>query len=453
MKTYRHTSLILLLLAWALVPAQAAGGLKAGVGKAVITPAQDMWLAGYAARTAPSDGKIHDLYAKALAFEDETGARSVILTTDLLGLPRSFVSGLAREAQSRFELPRERLIVAFSHTHSGPVIGGDRLFEMYGLDEEQSRRAKEYTASLPVLLLKAMEDALSDLEPCRIEWGKGRAGFATNRRVYTVHGMSGGANPIGPVDHDVPVLKISRGDGSIKAVLHGYACHNTTLSGQQFCGDYSGFSQQYIEDRLPGAAALFVAGCGGDANPLPRGKVEQARQYGEELGAAVLGVVRQKLLEVRGPIVARFEEIPLAFSDPPPRSEIEKKLDHPNVYEQRRARRLLQTMDEEGELPAKYPYAVQFWRIGDSLQMPVLAGEVVVDYALQLKHDLGREHTWVIAYANDFVAYIPSIRVLREGGYEGGDSMVYFGHHGPWKASIEADILSTVRRFSEETRR
>jgi hypothetical protein len=144
-----------------------------------------------------------------------------------------------------------------------------------------------------------------------------------------------------------------------------------------------------------------------------------------------------------------FEEIPLAFSPGPSRDEIEKQLDSINVYEQRRARQLLQKLDEHGALPAVYPYPVQFWRIGNSLQIPVLAGEVVVDFALRLKHDLGRKSTWVIAYANDFVAYIPSIRILREGGYEGGGSMVYFGHHGPWAPSIEPDILNTIHRISE----
>src|SRR3954447_17266464 len=98
------------------------GALKAGVGKITLTPAEDMWLAGYAARTSPSTGKVHDLYAKALAFEDEAGVRSVILTTDLLGLPRAVALQVAAAARARFGLTRERLILTFSHTHCGPVI-------------------------------------------------------------------------------------------------------------------------------------------------------------------------------------------------------------------------------------------------------------------------------------------------------------------------------------------
>ncbi len=430
----------------------ASGELKVGAGRAVITPDQNLWLAGYAARTAPSDGKIQDLFAKALAFEDETGAKSVLISTDLIGLSREFVQGLAIQVQQQFGIPRERLAVTFSHTHCGPVLAGDRLVDMYGLDAEYTKRSEEYTAQLPNRLLEAIRMALANLEPSRVEWGLGRAGFAMNRRQYTTNGVVGGPNPIGPVDQDVPVLKISRPDGSVKALVHGYACHNTTLSVQKFCGDYAGFSQAYLEERLPGATVLFVAGCGADANPEPRRKLELAQQYGEELGVAVLSTTRHKLAEVHGPIRACFEEIALPFSTPPTRATIEKNLSSSNIYEQRRARRLLQTLDSGGSLPATYPYAVQFWRFGDSLAMPILSGEVVSDYSLRLKYELGRERTWVVAYANDFVAYIPSLRVLREGGYEGGDSMVYFGHHGPWAPPLEELIVGAVHRLAQKTR-
>jgi hypothetical protein len=62
---------------------------RAGVASVVITPQQSMWMAGYVARTKPSDGKVHDLHAKAIALEDFQGGRLIIVTVDLLGIPRS----------------------------------------------------------------------------------------------------------------------------------------------------------------------------------------------------------------------------------------------------------------------------------------------------------------------------------------------------------------------------
>ncbi len=425
----------------------AAGEFKVGVGKVVITPTQDMWLAGYAARSKPSEGKLHDLYAKALAIEDETGARTVLVTSDLIGVPAALVNEVARRAREKFELPRERLMVTVSHTHSGPVLQ-DRLQHMYGLDETQTRLLVEYSKTLPTLFLQAIEGALKDLQPGRVEWGVGRAGFAVNRRQYTLGGVINASNPIGPVDHDVPVLKVSRPDGSIKAVVHGYACHNTTLNLQKFSGDYAGFAQAYLEAKLPGATALFVCGCGGDANPLPRGTVELAQKYGAELAEAVLAVVKQPLTELMGPIRVAFKEVSLGLSPPPTRTEVEKQLLDLNIYIQRRAKVLLKTLDEKGELPTTYPYPVQVWQFADGMQMIALGGEVVVDYSLRLKYELGRERTWVIGYANDVCAYIPSLRVLREGGYEGAESMIYYGHHGPWAPTIEENILRTVHELA-----
>ena len=58
-------------------------GWKAGVASVIITPEESMWMAGFAARTRPSEGKLHELWAKALVFEDAAGKKAVLITTDL----------------------------------------------------------------------------------------------------------------------------------------------------------------------------------------------------------------------------------------------------------------------------------------------------------------------------------------------------------------------------------
>jgi len=72
------------------------------------------------------------------------------------------------------------------------------------------------------------------------------------------------------------------------------------------------------------------------------------------------------------------------------------------------------------KLMTEFPYLVQTWTFGGDLAMVMLAGEVVVDYSLRLKREFDSERMWVNAYVNDRPCYIPSERVLREGGYEGG---------------------------------
>ena len=52
---------------------------------------------------------------------------------------------------------------------------------------------------------------------------------------------------------------------------------------------------------------------------------------------------------------------------------------------------------------------------------------------------------WVAGYANDTMAYIPSLRVLKEGGYEGESAMLYYGRPSPWADTIEEQIVTTVQ--------
>ena len=96
---------------------------RAGAAKTDITPREPIWMAGYGARTHPSEGVRQPLFVKALALEDQTGAKSVIVTSDLLGFPRVVAEPIARECQTKLGLSRERLALNSSHTHSGPVIG------------------------------------------------------------------------------------------------------------------------------------------------------------------------------------------------------------------------------------------------------------------------------------------------------------------------------------------
>ncbi|HXY37162.1 MAG TPA: neutral/alkaline non-lysosomal ceramidase N-terminal domain-containing protein, partial [Planctomycetaceae bacterium] len=97
---------------------------KAGTAKAVITPKEPLWMAGYAARTAPANGTLHDVYVRVLALEDADGHRAVIVSTDLLGIPRSISQNVCRALAAKFGLSRESIMLNASHTHSGPVLRG-----------------------------------------------------------------------------------------------------------------------------------------------------------------------------------------------------------------------------------------------------------------------------------------------------------------------------------------
>jgi hypothetical protein len=449
----RILSIAALLLVGCAVAAAQDKPLKAGVAVKVITPPELMWMAGYASRTKPAEGKVHELYAKALALEDAAGSKLVLVTTDLIGLPRSLAEKVAAEVQQKTGLARERLMLSSSHTHCGPVLR-DNLIDMYALSPDEAKKVEAYSDKLRGWLVEIVVAALADLKPARLAHGKGTARFAVNRREPTPKGIINGRNPEGPVDHDVPVLKVESPEGKLRAVVFGYACHNTTLQFYQWCGDYAGFAQAYLEEKYPGTTALYWIGTGGDANPLPRGTVELCRKYGKELGEAVEGVLNGTATPIKGPFAARLAFISLPLDELPAKEKLQADSLSKNHALKTRAARLLKTLEANGKLDDHYPhYPVQVWALGKEVLWISLGGEVVVDYNLRLKKELaGGPAIWITGYANDVMAYIPSARVLKEGGYEADSSMIYYGFPTRWAPAIEDKIVTKVHELVKEAK-
>jgi hypothetical protein len=417
---------------------------KAGAARAIITPQKSLWMAGYASRKKPSEGVAQDLYVKALALEDHSGKRAVLVTSDLVGLPASVSHPIAERVEKQHHLRRNQLLLSSSHTHGGPVVG-HMLGSMYPMSPQQWADVEAYTAELEDKIVNLVGASLKALRPARLVFGHGEAGFGMNRRARTGAEIVIGVNKDGPVDHDVPVLRVDDLHGKLRAVVFGYACHNTTgQDSMLFSGDYAGFAQAWLEKHHPGATALFVEGCGGDANPYPRGSIALAQQHGEELAAAVEKGLAGDLKPVHGPLETAYEEVPVAFAMPPSREELQAQLESKDVYHRNWAGAMLKILERDGHLPTEYPYPVEVWQFSQDLTLIALGGEVVVDYDLRLKKELGAEKLWVAGYSNDVFAYIPSLRVLKEGGYEGGGAMIYYGQPGPFAPSIEETIIGKV---------
>jgi hypothetical protein len=432
----------LLLLAVSFAAALPAQSWRAGAAKAVITPRTSVWMAGYGSRDKPSQGVSQELQAKALAIEDPQGMRVVIVTTDLIGFVRDVTETIADQARQRFGLPRNRLVITSSHTHTGPTLGNS-LRVMYDLTPEQAQAVEDYTRYLEQQVVAVIGQAIANLGTAQLSFHRSQAAFAMNRREPTSQSVKIGVNPKGPVDHDVPVLQVSAPDGKLLAVLFSYACHNTTLTGNhyEFHGDYAGEAQARFESKHPGAVALFMMGCGADANPQPRGELSNAQRNGEELAAAVENAVGKDGRQVEGRLRAELTHFPIPLAPAPSRSEFEARLNDSDPFLRRHAAMQLELLKRDGHSPRDYSYPLQAVQLGNTVTLVALGGEVVVGYALQLKQRLGEETTWPVGYANDVFAYIPTRQILSEGGYEADRSQIYYGMPGPWAPAIEATIL------------
>lgn len=429
---------------------RAADTWRVGVAKVPITPLRPMWMAGYASRKRPADSQQTELWAKAMVLEDAQKQRAVLITLDLIGVDRDFALPLRQRIAEKLKLNLAQVMVCISHTHSGPVVAKNlRPMHYLMLDEEQRKRVDEYARSLEQAVLQVVDVARMRLAPVTLSHASGTCPVAVNRRTNKepeVPALREQGALLGPSDHDVPVLAARNAAGELIAVVFGYACHATVLDGFSWSGDYPAYAQLAIEAQHPSAVAMFWAGCGADQNPLPRRKQELAEKYGQQLADAVEKTLAGDPQPVAPSLRASYAEIDLPLGKLPTREELSAQAKDTNLFIAARAKHHLAELAAGRALAQSYPYPIANWKLGDEVDWVFLGGEVVVDYALRLKTERHAKNTWVTAYANDVMAYIPSRRVLAEGGYEGGGAMVYYGLPTVWSETVEETIVNAVKK-------
>jgi neutral ceramidase len=426
---------------------EATNGWKAGISRAIITPGDSIWLAGYASRTHPSEGILADLWVKILAIQDAKGKKAVLITSDLLGFPKKMSDYIRNQIAIRYGLTRAQIILSYSHTHSGPVLSG-ALFDIYPLDEKQLNVIHDYSVNLEKKIVDLTGEALRNMVPARISSKTGITRFQVNRRNNVEASLTPQTELNGPADYAVPVLQVTDESGNLMAVAFGYACHATVLDIYKISGDYPGFAQLELEKLHPGVTAMFFQGAGADQNPLPRRTIPLARQYGSELAASVERVLSEEMKTLDPVLSTAYSEVNLPFAELPSKDTLIKITEEKEGYEKSWATNQLKTLKANGSLMSSYPYPVQVWKLGDQAII-ALGGELVVEYSIELKKLFGPD-IFVLGYVNDDMAYIPSETILKEGGYEGQSSMMVYGLPSKWAPGIEAIILEEMKRLAHK---
>ncbi len=459
MKVTATLTVLMTLCAWCSIlqkPVEAAEW-KAGLAKTKITPTTPMPMAGYASRKQnPATGTLDDLWAKVLVIQDPDGKQAALVTLDLCGITPDLTDPIYENVKKQHNWDRSQINFCVSHTHSGPVVGRYLYsMQLYAFTPENQKLVIDYTNWLEQTIVKTVNAAVEDLRPATLQWGNGQASFAVNRRnnrEADILKLREEGKVVGPHDHDVPVLLVRR-NNKIDGIVFGYACHNTTLGLMTWSADYAGYAQINLEEAYPGCQAMFYSGCGADQNPLPRRTVELAQDYGRQLAVAVQTVVdKGGLHPVKGELSTASRLVPIPLASVPSQEELELRTKNANQYIVWTSEILLNQIKSGKPISPTYSYPVTVWRLGDEITWVFLGGEVVVDYAVRIKSELGHNsdptQIWCAAYSNDVMAYIPSKRVLLEGGYEGGGSMVYYALPSPWGEKVEEVIVNAVHELS-----
>lgn len=407
---------VLLLLSAVTVLGQE---LRAGYAKADITPAEPVMMGGYDLRGAPSDGVHGDdkLYARALVLE-ASGVRVAFIEADVIE-----IQGHDRFRQTLSEatgIPVSNILLGDAHNHAAPSPDADPK--------------TAWDRAFAEGLVKAAKEAVANLQPVRIAAGTGHSRIAMNRRQkkpadsdsaltfdennssqsfgkhktdnpMMIHEFGGvvrlGANPLGPIDDAVQIVRIDTAAGRPLAVMIHYACHGTTLGGRnsKISGEWMGRMQKFVEKQFPGLGAIYIQGAAGDVNPRVVGgldgnadNVENTWALGEEIGREVVRVYRGLEPE----------------SWDKPRVQIETA----DILLPRQYRELF---DNFSATAVKAPTTAV--RIGD-LMWTTFPGEMFNNIGKQVKAASPATHAHVMGYTNGYIGYFPEREAYADGGYE-----------------------------------
>ena len=414
--------------------------LLAGVARADVTPPVGIMMAGYASRTTPAVGIYDDLVATALYLEQD-GVCVGIVSLDLIQLPAAEVAEVRSCCEALAGIPGANVFVASSHTHGGPVAGPGAAGGL---------RAA-YAETVRWKVAGALAEARRNAGPARLGHARKEALVAGNRRERTPKGVILGYNPDGPMPRATDVLRLDRAEtGEPLAILFHYACHGTTLGGDNYLltADYMGFARRAIEREFPGTRAMFLAGCGGDQNPYPRGTFAQAERHGRSLGAAVIQA-ELDIQETRDPgrlaVVPHPAALPLADLPSPERAQADLAAAEAAVAAERgaaeeRARAAGAAFDpekavswttgmrlksaqerlaaiERGETDLKVPIEVQAVALGE-IGLVSLPAEVFFEIGEEIRRQSPFAITLPVSYANGAIGYVPTQAEVPAGGYE-----------------------------------
>lgn len=393
--------------------------LRAGYAKVDITPGGPVYLGGYDLRGAPSDG-IHGndrLYARVLVFE-ASGVRVAFAVADVIEMQGHNI--FRRKIAEATGIPEASILLGDVHNHSAP--------------SPNAEAKTEWDRQFADGLVKAARQAVADLQPVRMAAGTGHSRIAMNRRQVrpadsdspltfdendasqsfgkhktdkpvVIHEFGGvvrlGANPLGPIDDAVQIVRVDKAAGGPLAVMIHYACHGTSLGGRnsKISGEWMGRMQEYVERQFPGLGAIYLQGAAGDINPRVVGgldgyvdNVETTWALGEEIGREVARVYR--------------ELSPESWASP------RVQMETAEILLPRQYRELFQDFTATA---VKVPTTIV--RMGD-LMWTTFPGEMFSNIGKQVKAASPATFAHLMGYTNGSVGYFPEQKAYSEGGYE-----------------------------------
>ena len=395
--------------------------LLAGIAKVDITPTENLYMGGYdeSCRVGRSDGAYGKIYIRALIFEDNI-KKIAFVECDIVSISTGENEAIRKLISKDTGIPVENIMLGCVHNHAAP-----------SLDKQNSE--SQWYNNFNNNVVKAVKDAIADLEPVKIGGGIGRSALGMNRRKkmedtisYTtfdennssqsygkyktdnpvkIREMAGvcrlGANLEGDIDDEVGIMRIDKMSGEPKAIFVNYACHGTSLGGRnnKISPEWNGNMLEYIEKTIPGVKGIFAQGAAGDINPRfvggldgYRDNLENTVKLGYEIGKEVVDIYSK--IKTDSPIDPEIKILHKNIVCPQKYGEVVKDFRHT-------------TLD--------VPTSVI--RI-DDFEWVTFPGELFHKIGQVIKSSTHARYPFLVGYCNGSLGYLPTQQAYSEGGYE-----------------------------------
>lgn len=419
--------------------------MKFAARTVAITPDDPTQMGGYLPRIALSIGTHRDLFCRILVIE-EGPTTAIILSLDLVGLHRSFVDELRVDLAARYGLPTESLLVHCTHTHSGPSTFPFPAF-LSPVDDG-------YLARLQATISDAVDKTLNATEDGTAYAYRGTTYIGMNRRRVDHDRISLAPSPKGPVDRTLNVLEIRDRSGITRVIAFGCGCHPTVLGPRNllFSPDYPGAACEALECRFPHAMAMFVSGAGGDVNPaviatddgkFGSGSLRNVEFIGTVLSNDVAQAMACEASPVRGSLGVRTESVNLPVAPAANADILEWAKGQPDSVQ-----RYAQSLVSRRDAPEQAEVYVALVSLGRDWALLGIEAELCAELAAPLRAAVRATHVFVAAFTNGILGYLPTRRVLSEGGYEADAGFISYGVAWRFADSAPDTLCNAVRRLS-----
>ncbi|NOY08121.1 MAG: hypothetical protein GXP33_04685 [Spirochaetes bacterium] len=426
--------------------------VKAGFARTNIDPCIGQDNIGDYARLKPGIGIGNELFAKSMVLDDGQN-RAALVTADVIGFPGTLVEDIRLRAGRLTGIDEKNIMLSASHTHSSPAT------------TKNDKASHEYLTELAKKIAGIIYLADCKKEEVRIGVGKGEVKVAINRWQNSGSTVKWGPNPDAPVDYELPVIRFDSLKGDPLAVLLNYASHPSIMGKDNllYSGDYVSFAQEFVEkvyDR--NVMAMFSTGAGGDIKiavlsgdrkSFRYGNLEDCRRYGTIVGAEAVKVIETIKTRPAAKISTSTMNVDLPLVKLPSIEDVEreKKRIEDEISRLKGTQKEAMLIDlnwaletikklKEGTAPESIKAEVNLLRIGDEIALFAVPGELFVEVGINIKKAIGLAGSFVLAYTNGYLGYLPSKQAEKDGWCKHDDSYMRTQKPANFSGKIE-DVL------------